>query len=172
MDLSETLAPKSDQVQADDLIAGPRTVTVTEVRKGSPEQPVDVFLAEFDRPYRPGKSMRRVLVAAWGAEAAAYVGRRMTIFNDPAVKWGGVAVGGVRISHLSHIDKPLSIALTVTRGKRAPFTVQPLPDAPTPPPIDVGSITDQAELKALWQTRPDLHDAIKARVNELKEEQS
>lgn len=162
MDLSETLAPKSDQVQADDLIAGPRTVTVTEVRKGSPEQPVDVFLAEFDRPYRPGKSMRRVLVAAWGAEASAYVGRRMTIFNDPAVKWGGVAVGGVRISHLSHIDKPLSIALTVTRGKRAPFTVQPLPD--------VGAVTDQNELRDLWNTRPDLRDAITARVNELKEQ--
>jgi hypothetical protein len=36
-------------------------------------------------------------------------------------------VGGIRVSHLSHIDKPLTIALTVTRGKRAPYVVQPLP---------------------------------------------
>jgi pyruvate carboxylase len=35
-------------------------------------------------------------------------------------------VGGIRISHLSHIEKPITVALTVTRGKKAPFVVQPL----------------------------------------------
>jgi hypothetical protein len=39
-------------------------------------------------------------------------------------------VGGIKISHLSHLDKRLEIALTVTRGKRATFTVDPLPDEP------------------------------------------
>ncbi|WP_206556305.1 hypothetical protein, partial [Curtobacterium luteum] len=29
---------------------------------------------------------------------------------------------------MSHLDKPLTVALTATRGKRKNFTVQPLPD--------------------------------------------
>lgn len=131
MDLTESIAPKSDQLNADDLMAGPRTVTITEVNRGTAEQPVDVVLDEFGkgRPYKPSKSMRRIMVAAWGPEASAYAGRRLTIFRNPTIRFGKDEVGGIQISHLSHIDKPLTVALTVTRGKRAPFTVQPLPAA-------------------------------------------
>jgi len=42
------------------------------------------------------------------------------------VKWGGLEVGGIRISHMSHIDKPVTIALTATRGNKKPVTVKPL----------------------------------------------
>jgi hypothetical protein len=71
MDLTESIAPKSDQLNADDLISGPVTVTIREVAKGSPELPVDVHLVEFPgRAYRPSKRMRRVMVMAWGAEAS------------------------------------------------------------------------------------------------------
>lgn len=135
MDLSTTIEADSTQINADDLTGAPRTVTVTGVSKGTADQPVNIQVAEFpERSYRPCKSMRRVLVSAWGADASKYVGRRMTLFNDPTVKWGGAAVGGVRISHLSHIDKPLTIALTETRGKRKPHRVEPLPDAPAAQP--------------------------------------
>jgi hypothetical protein len=118
-----------------DFIAGPKTVTIKEVRPGaSSEQPVEIVLAEFDRPWRPAKSMRRVLVAAWGADSNNYIGRRVTLFGDPSVKWGGIAIGGIRISHVSHITKPLTIALTESKGKRKPFSVDPLPDAPKQAP--------------------------------------
>lgn len=127
MDLSDSIIPKSDQMDYSDFIAGPRTVVITEVRPGpSVEQPVDIILTEFDRPWRPSKSMRRVLVAAWGADSNNYIGRRMTLFGDPSVKWGGIAIGGVRISHISHITKPLTVALTESKGKRKPFSVDPL----------------------------------------------
>lgn len=127
MDLTDTIVPKSDQLNAEDLLTGPRTFTVEKVSKGSAEQPVDIHLVEFPgRPFRPSKTVRRILVAAWGPEASNYVGRRMTLYRDPAVKFGGMDVGGIRVSHLSHIDKALSLALTVTRGKRQPYTVQPL----------------------------------------------
>lgn len=127
MDISGTIEPNSEQVNAEDLLAGPVTVTITGVEKGTADQPVFIRLQEYPgRTFRPAKSMRRILVAAWGSEAASYVGRRMTIYNDPTVKWGGQAVGGVRISALSDITAPLTVALTVTRGKRAPFTVAPL----------------------------------------------
>lgn len=140
MDLTETIAPRSDQINADDLIAGPVTVTVAEVVKGSPEQPVDVRLVEFPgRAYRPSKSMRRVLVTAWGAEAAAYAGRRITLFRNPEITFGRDKVGGIEIAALSHLDKPLTVALTATRGKRKAFTVQPLKEAPKLPqdPADI-----------------------------------
>ena len=129
MDMTRTIEPHSDQLNADDLMAGPVTVTITGVTRGTPEQPVNVELAEYPgRPYRPAKSMRRVLVAAWGKDSSVYTGRRLTLYRDPRVRFGREEVGGIRISHLSHIREPMTVMLTVTRGRRAPFTVQPLPD--------------------------------------------
>ena len=136
MDITESLAANSAQQNYDEYLAGPKTVTVAEVRQGTAEQPVNVELVEFPgKPFKPAKSVRRVLAAAWGTDASKWTGRRLTIYGDPSVRYGGKEVGGLRVSHVSHIDKPITVALTVTRGKRAPFTVQPLPDAPPVPPI-------------------------------------
>jgi len=131
MDLTQSIAPKSDQLNADDLISGPVTVTIAEVVAGSAEQPVDVRLVEFPgRAYRPSKSMRRVMVMAWGPEASSYTGRRLTLYRNPEITFGKDKVGGIEISALSHLAKPLTVALTATRGRRKNFTVEPLP-APT-----------------------------------------
>ncbi|WP_435582879.1 hypothetical protein [Amycolatopsis thermoflava] len=130
MDLSDTIAPTSDQLDAVDLLSGPRTFTVKSVSRGNAEQPVNIALVEFPRPWRPGKSMRRVLVACWGADASKYVGRRVTLYCDPDVRFGGAAVGGTRISHLSHLDKPRSVPLLVSRGKSEMFRVLPLVETP------------------------------------------
>jgi len=134
VDMLATIIPKSDQTNADDLAGGPRTITITAVRgdASSKEQPVS-FSYEGDngRPYKPCKSMRRVVVVLWGADASKYVGRSMTLYCDPDVQFGGMKVGGIRISHMSHIDAPQTIALTATRARRAPFTVQPLQRAVT-----------------------------------------
>lgn len=173
MDLTDTIAPRSDQLNADDLVTGPRTFTVEKVSKGSTEQPVDIHLTECPgRPFRPSKSMRRVLVAAWGKDAATYTGRRMTLYRDDKVKFGGQEVGGIRISHLSNLDKKLTVALTVTRGKRAPFTVQPLTETAAPEPTDnepARITSDQStimfnQFKALAAETP---DAMKAYISNV-----
>ena len=136
MDITDSLAANSAQQNYDEYLAGPKTVTVAEVTQGTAEQPVNVELVEFPgKPFKPAKSVRRVLAAAWGTDASKWTGRRLTIYGDPSVRYGGKEVGGLRVSHVSHIGKPITVALTVTRGKRAPFTVQPLPDAPPVPPI-------------------------------------
>ena len=132
-DISDTLTPNSDQLDACDLLSGPRTFTIEKVSKGNAEQPVQIHLADFPRPWRPGKSMRRVLVACWGADASAYVGRSVRLYCDPEVRFGGQAVGGTRIEALSHIDKPKQVPLLVTRGKSAIFVVQPLKEAAQEP---------------------------------------
>jgi hypothetical protein len=129
LNMAAFIAPKSDQLNADDLIGGPRTITVTRVRAndGGPEQPVSIdFEGDDGKPYKPCKSMRRVMVHVWGSDAKQYVGRSMTLYCDQGVQFGGMKVGGIRISHMTHIDKAQTMALTATRAKRAPFTVQPL----------------------------------------------
>ncbi|MFI8664258.1 hypothetical protein ACIGKR_29975 [Rhodococcus qingshengii] len=162
MDLTESIAPRSDQLNAEDLLAGPRIVTVEKVAKGSSEQPVNIHLVEFPgRPFRPSKTVRRILVAAWGAEASAYSGRRMSLYRDPAVRFGGQDVGGIRVSHMSHISKRLTLALTVTRGKRAPYNVDPLPDGP--PVITTEQADDIAALIAKAADKSEL-DAISAQL--------
>ena len=129
MDIADTILAKSDQINAVDL-AVPVTVTVEGVEVVGGDQPVNIFVTEFPgKAYRPSKSMRRVLVKLWGPKSADYAGRRLTIYNDPTVTWAGKAVGGIRISHASHIDKPVTMSLALAKGKLAPFTVQPLPDA-------------------------------------------
>jgi len=136
MDMTPTLAAKSNQLTTDDLIAGPLTITITSVTAGNADQPVAIsYDGDQGKPWYPCKSMRRVLVAAWGADAKEYVGRSITLFRDPEVMYGGIKVGGIRVSHLSNLDSPLSIALTVTRQKRAPYKVQPLKVEPKPDPV-------------------------------------
>ena len=126
MDLTESIAPKSDQLDAVDLLAGPRTFTIERVTPHNAEQPFNFHLAGFPRVWRPGKSMRRVIVAAWGADPTAYTGKQVTLYCDATVQFGGAAVGGTRISHMSGIDKALKLPLLVKRGQSAIFTVQPL----------------------------------------------
>jgi hypothetical protein len=147
IDLASTVAPKSDQFNADDLIAGPRTITITRVSAsgGANDQPVSIyFQGDNGKPYKPCKSMRRVLITAWGADGSQYAGRSMTLYRDPGVMFGGIQVGGIRISHMSHIDRDITIALTVTKAKRAPFTVRKLgQNQPTPETLPPESLADR-----------------------------
>lgn len=169
-DISRTIEPKSDQQNFDDYVAGTKVVTVSGVSAGTSEQPVNIELTEFPgRPYKPSKSMRRVLVAAWGKDASAYVGRQMELFGNPEIRFGKDRVGGIEISRLSHLDKPLTVSLTVTRGKRRAFTVQPLPDLPPAITVqDVEQCTDVDLLRSWWgAASDDVKTAITARANML-----
>lgn len=144
-DLRPTIVPKSDQLNAEQLLSGPMTVTVTDVRVSeSGEQPVVVHYAGEDgRPYKPCKTMRKLLVHAWGENGLAWIGRSMTLYNDPDIKFGGEAVGGIRISHLTDIERDIRVSLTSTRGKKAKHEVRRLakPQAQNPG-MDPSQIAD------------------------------
>jgi hypothetical protein len=182
VDISPTIQANSQQINADDFTGSPRTVTITNVEAGTSEQPVFIHVAEFPgRTFRPGKSMRRVLVFAWGPEASNYIGRRLTLFNDPTIRFGKEVTGGVRISHMSNLEKTLTVPLTVTRGKRAPFTVEPLPAEPDPLAQsldDIARADSIPTLKAAWdlagtrgiQNHPDVVAAKEARKTDLAKE--
>ena len=159
MDISESLAANSAQQNYDEFLAGPKTVTVSEVKKGTAEQPVEVHLVEFPgKPFKPAKTVRRLLAKVWGTDASLWAGRRLTIYGDPEVRYAGKAVGGLRVSHVSHIDKPVEVLLTESRGKKRSHTVHPLAE-PAPatyaPSQDwlalMASASTGDEKNAIWQ---------------------
>lgn len=186
-DMNSVITPKSDQLNADSLLSGPRIIRVTEVLiSPGTEQPVTVRYEDDDgKPWKPCKSMSRVLVFAWGPDAKAYAGRYVELYLDPSVKWGGMAVGGVRISRMSHLERDLVIALTATKGKKAMFTVKPLvieqkQAAPVVPELTldaartlVEQAPDMAALEQVWKRkamapfRDELGDALAFRKTEL-----
>ncbi len=132
MDLTKSIEPKSDQMNAEDLLSGPRTFTITDIRAGSSEQPVSVFLAEHPQPFKPSKTVIRLMVLAWGVESSAHIGQRMTLYRDETVLWAGKEAGGIRVSHMSGIRKQLSIALPIRKGTKQRYVVDPLPDVAPP----------------------------------------
>lgn len=140
-----TAEPRSDQWNSDDFIGGPRTFTVAGVKVGTAEQKYDIELVEGGgRFWRPPLTMLRLLIAAWTDEAATWKGRRVTLYRDESVRFGPDAVGGIRISHMSHLpgNKTFTAMLTSSRGRRTRYTVEPLPDAPaaTPKPPSADKI--------------------------------
>lgn len=127
MDLSRTITPKSDQINFDDVQSQCITAVVKSVRQGSKEQPVFIYLDGYDgRPYKPSKSMRRVLISGWGNDGHSWAGKSLTLTGDPAVTYGGVAVGGIKVSAMSDISDNFSLMLTTSRGKRSEHRVKKL----------------------------------------------
>jgi hypothetical protein len=175
MDITQALAPKSDQLDAVDLLGSPPQVfTITSVSEGNAEQPVQIGLAEFPRVWRPSKGMLRVLAHCWGKVTAEWVGRKVELYCDPDVMFGPDRVGGVRISRLSNIEKRTPVPMIIKRGKGGSWNVDPLPADAAPvakaEPLTEAMIacaTDKAQLGAWWKAHPDQRAAIEARVAEL-----
>jgi len=148
-DLSQTIIAKSDQLNSDDLIGRSLTIEITDVTGTSGDQPISIhYQGDGGKPWKPCKSMRRVLVFIWGDKGKAYIGRRLTLFRDEKVKFGGMEVGGIRISHMSHMEKAITMALTDKKASKKPFVVQPLPSTP----IVADATVDVEELKLAART--------------------
>jgi hypothetical protein len=173
MDISAALAPNSDQLDAIELVQ-PRTFTIaprSALGKREGKTVAEIRLAEFDRVWRPSKGMLDLLADCWGIDAKQWVGRRVTLYNDRDVMFGPNKVGGIRISHLSHIDgaRKVSIRAAGQGGRKQLWPVEPLPDAtPAPTAADIAAVTDQDVLRAMWNAHPHLHDAIRARKAALE----
>ena len=163
-DITATLAPKSDQLDAIDLMGKPPQVfTVTKVDvKADPnaEQPVSIHLAEFPRVWRPNVSMRRVLGYCWSTKSSTWVGRQVELYCEDGVKFGNDVTGGTRISRLSHIDGPKKVPLLLSKGRSGSWKVDPLPQQ-TPE-------QQTASLRAEWKTAdPERRKVIEAEVAKL-----
>ncbi len=135
IDMSRFIEAKSDQLNADDLIGAPRTITITRVTGNDGDQPVSIFYeGDGGKPFKPCKTIRRVMMGVWGRYANEYVGRSMTLYRDNSVTFGGLQVGGIRISHMSGIDKETTVVVMKSKGKKAGMKILPLTDAPRQDP--------------------------------------
>jgi hypothetical protein len=126
--LRPTIIPKSDQLNADQLVGGPMTVAVTEVRvSSSDDQPVIIhYEGDNGRPFKPCKTMRKLLIFAWGEDGRQWAGRAMRLYHDAAVRFGNHEVGGIRISHMTDIEKEIRVNLAATKGKKSLYSIEPL----------------------------------------------
>ena len=152
----KAIAPKSDQLNGDDLISGPITIKVLRVHvRDADQQPIDIhYENDSGKPYKPCKSMGRVLGYCWGGPSK-WIGKSMTLYRDEKVTWAGMDVGGIRISNLSDIAKPVTMSLTANNKSKKPFTVQPL-------------VTDEAPMPTLEDYLSDIATAPKMDGMQIK----
>lgn len=159
----ESIKPKSDQLNADDLISGPIVVEVKDVKQCPDEkQPVAIVIGDNRQPYKPCKSMRRVMVALWGDQPKKWIGKRMRLYCDPNVMFGGLRVGGIRISHAT-IEEAKDVLLTTAKAKRTVYTIQPLKEEEP----DIESRIKKA-IKALQEAKTvEDHDNLKESIERI-----
>lgn len=180
MDISETLKSKSTQLDNIDLIGGPQVFTIEAVKVVGGEQPLVVDLVEYDRPWKPGVTMRRILAKLWGTDSSKWVGRKVRLYRDEKVMFGRETPGGTRISHMSDIDKIHTLTLPTSQGRTGRFVIEPLADAPDIKPsapsvteADVMSAETVDVLRGLWGgASPALQSLIRERVDVLKDMES
>lgn len=176
MDISHLLVSNSTQLDNVDLMSGPRDFTIADVTEtGNNDQPLSIALAEYDRPWKPGLTMRRLMSELYGGETDEWIGKCVRLFRDDKVTFGKSKPGGTRISHASHMDKKVTVTLPISKGKFDEFTVEPLPTriAPVaePTPEQVAACNDRDILGGMWQAcRPEMRAVIVARVAELDAE--
>lgn len=152
MTMNMATEPKSDQMNYDDFIGGvTKTITITDIKSSgnADAQPISIhYEGDNGKPYKPCKSMRRVMVHGWGDDGLQFVGKSMTLYGDPSVKWAGKEVGGIRISHMSNIEREMNVSLTSSQGKRKLHQVKPLK-------FDMGNVDEEIDYQELTKKAQD-----------------
>ena len=142
-DIRAAIQPRSDQLNYEDFVSGPAVLTIerTEDYKDEKGQArVAIHMVEYPgRPFKASKTNVKLLAIAWGEDDADWPGRRVQLSADPTVTFGGKAVGGIRVTALSHLPQRFTAKLSVARGKKKEFPVEILPDMP-PIPDDVQTL--------------------------------
>ena len=178
LDVTNAIQPKSDQLNADSLLTGPRTIKIRDVKISDSEQPIAIFFdGDSGKPWKPCKTAARCLATIWGSDARKWIGQSCTIFNDHTVTWAGAVCGGIRVSHMDGINAPRKLQLTKTRGVKGGVTILPLSTEPVEK-IDVPGAQAAALKQAKcgkdkftewWQANPNLRDAVRPILAELQD---
>jgi hypothetical protein len=161
--IKDTIIPRSDQLNAEQLLDGPMVITITKATKvENPDQPIILnYEDDLGRPFKPCKTMRKLIHNVWidcGDDIRPYVGRAMKLYCDKEVKFGKEKVGGVRVSHMSHLPNnaaKVEVSLTVARGIKKTFVVERLETAAKPDTLAAAkatleSATDMPALISAW----------------------
>ena len=127
VNIREAIKPKSDQLNAEQLLVGPMIIKILAVKEGSKDQPVFIHHdQDAQRPYKPCKTMIKVLAAVWGEDDDQWIGQSLELYCDHSVSWAGNAVGGIRISKMTGIKSRVTMSLTTKRGSKKMYEFDPL----------------------------------------------
>lgn len=163
-----TAEARSDQWNADDFIGGPRIFTVEDVYEGKATQKYDIKLSGEAKVWRPPLTVLRIIMAAWGDESDVWVGRRVLLFHDPEVAYGGKRVGGIRIQAMSDIARPITVTTQKRRGEKQEHVIQPLTESPSRPAAPAVS-DEQIEGAGLDELRTIYNHASPAQQQRIQE---
>lgn len=129
LDLSGTIKSKSDQLNSDDFVSGEKMVQVEGVRLiKDPQQPVHIYYYGCEgKPFKPCLTVRRILIKLWGIDGSQWTDKWMNLFVDQSVSFGKQKnIGGIRVNAVSHIPSMATISLSISRGVKQHFKVQPI----------------------------------------------
>lgn len=159
-DIMRAMEARSDQLNAVDLIAGPITVKIVAARKGDAKQIVVLDIEGYEgKPWKPCKTQIRIMAEVWKEEGDTkmhperWVGQTVTLYRDPDVIYAGDKVSGVRLSHMSGLEKPRTFLVAETRGKPKKKVIQPIVELS---PEDATYIVDTSSLIAKVSTLKEL----------------
>jgi hypothetical protein len=178
-DFTMALQAKSDQINALDLVGIEKTITITGVSVNlNSEQPISIRFAENDgKVYRPCKGMGRVMMQFWGGNPQEFIGKKLTLFCDPDVRFGKDVVGGIRIKAMSHIPRETDVSVKVTQKSFKRYTIAPIRIDAAPAAIDPSATQAEARevagrgtaaFRNWWGANPDKREACKAILPELQ----
>lgn len=138
MNIREFVKIKSDRLNYEDFIMGPQDFTIARLGKkidqGTPRL-LMFFEGREETPYWASKGMLKCLSnpEGWGeSEFSEWIGRKVRLFGEPTVVYAGKEIGGIQISHISHIKEAYSTKITLRRGVRIDYVIEPLLQAAYP----------------------------------------
>lgn len=122
---------KGDYIKAVEFNGKVPTMTIASVKimplegdKGVKDKGVISF-RETDRGMVLCRTNAESIAAMFGPETDAWVGKRVTLFEDKTVKMGRDVVGGIRVKGSPDITAPISFELRLP--KRKPLTLTMVP---------------------------------------------
>lgn len=124
-----------------------RTLSLERVgRDGDDEQRWIMWFNELKKGLRLNVTTLRIFEAAYGDDSDRWIGRRVQLYWDPTVQFGGKLVGGVRVRLSKAVTGGVAAALAPPAGARfdsmtgaplaAPAAVQPRFDPMTGQPLN------------------------------------
>lgn len=138
MNIREFVKIKSDRLNFEDFIMGSQDFTIAKLGRKVDQGNVRLLMIFEGReatPYWVPKGMVKCLSnpEGWGeSEFSEWIGRKVRLFGEPTVVYAGKELGGVRISHISHIPQAYSTKITERRGVRIDYVISPLEEVMYP----------------------------------------
>lgn len=126
--LQQALAPKSDQLNADDLIAANKIIVISgvNINLGSEQKIIINYYGDNGKPWKPSKGMGRVLTELLGGDPDKWVGETVELFRNPEIRFGKEKCGGIQIAGMSAVRNVTTLLITTAKGKKSSITINPI----------------------------------------------